>query len=183
VTLYKTKIAQVDYEIDTFIALLKRENVRSYLEIGSQYGGSLWKVANSLPVGSRIVSIDYPQGDHTAGPLKECVKELRRIGYDAHSFLGDSTSAELVGKAAALAPFDCVFIDGNHTYDYVAKDWKNYEPRGKIVALHDIAWDRPVRPGRLPIEVSKLWREIKGGYRHQEIIAPGSEKGIGVIWR
>lgn len=182
-TLYETKIAQVDEEIDAFIDLLKTESVLSYLEVGSQYGGSLWKVGQSLPKGSRIVSVDYPHPDHgTATSLHQCIDALSK-DYDAKVLLGDSTHTDIVRKVIALGPFDCVFIDANHSLPYVTKDWENYGPLARIVAFHDIVWDKPVRPGRVPIEVKKLWDEIKGNYRHQEIVAPDSHKGIGVLWR
>jgi len=44
-------------ELAQFIALLKKENVRSYLEIGSKFGGSLWRIGCALQVKSRLVSV------------------------------------------------------------------------------------------------------------------------------
>jgi cephalosporin hydroxylase len=38
-------IMQVDAEIDAFAEILARENIKSYLEIGSKFGGSLMRVA------------------------------------------------------------------------------------------------------------------------------------------
>lgn len=181
-SLYKQKIDQVPSEIDAFIEILHKERVRSYLEIGSQYGGSLWRVANALPQGSRIVSVDLPNGN-TGDHLRECCADLKGRGYDVHLVTDDSTKPEVVWSVTLLGPFDAIFIDGNHTLPMVTKDWENYRGIGKIVAFHDIAWDKQPRPNRLPIEVNKLWHTIKTPYRHQEIIAPGSDKGIGVIWR
>jgi hypothetical protein len=63
---YETEIAQ-DPARSKRSALLQREGVRSYLEIGSKFGGSLWRVANSLPPGSRIVSVDLPNGTKAWG--------------------------------------------------------------------------------------------------------------------
>lgn len=185
--LCQTEIAQYDYEIDEFIDILNDEGCLSYLEIGSQYGGSLWRVANSLPKGSRIVSVDLPnRGDKiTDRHLAECVTALCDLGYNAKVIFGNSSDKEIVSAALRDGPFDAVFIDGCHTLSGVTADWNNYGPHGRIVAFHDIAWDRPVRKGRKPIEVAKLWRSIKGDYRHREIVQTGVEieKGIGVLWR
>ena len=182
--LYQRKIDQIPQEIDAFIDILRRERAKSYLEIGSQYGGSLWRVATALPVGSRIVSVDLPHGNkETEAHLRECCADLKALGYDAHLITDDSTKPEVIWSVELLGPFDAIFIDGNHTLPMVTQDWQNYRGVGKIIAFHDIAWDKPTRPGRLPIEVKALWDQIKKPYRHQEIIANGSDKGIGVIWR
>ena len=45
---------------------------------------------------------------------------------------GDSTSPEIVEKAGALGPFDIVYIDGCHEYDFVVKDIKTYGGMVKI---------------------------------------------------
>lgn len=181
---YLTDIAQVEWEFGQFVQILKDENVRSYLEIGSQYGGSLWRAARALPKGSRVVSVDLPWDRNTHPHLMACVEALLAEGYDAHSIIGDSRSETVVELVRELGPFDAAFIDANHTLPYVISDWQNYGPMARIVAFHDIAWDRPVREGRLPIEVAKLWRHIRAiASPTVEIVANGSEKGIGIVWR
>jgi hypothetical protein len=54
------------------------EGVRSYLEIGAKFGGSLWRAAQALPKGSRIVAVDLPNGtkawnaeQHSLSPGRE----------------------------------------------------------------------------------------------------------------
>ena len=80
---YETAALQCRSELEAFIALLQKEEVKSYLEIGGKYGGSLWPIANALPIGSRVVCCDLPQGD-TLRHLHECLAALRRKGYDTH---------------------------------------------------------------------------------------------------
>lgn len=172
-------------EIDRFIAILKSENVRSYLEIGSKFGGSLWQVATSLPHGSRIVSVDLPWGKRESEPqLRSCVADLQRLGYETHLFLDDSTNSDVVNAVRSLGPFDACFIDANHTEPFVRKDWANYGPMCRIVAFHDIGWaPRPMPSGKMPIEVQAVWNEIKGNFRHEEIRECPRDNGIGVLWR
>lgn len=182
--MYRSIVAQVDAELAEFTALLQEAAVGSFLEIGSQYGGSLWRIANALPKGARIVSVDLPWGDGATRPhLEAAITALNGQGYRAEAIFGDSTDPDIIARVQALGPFDAIFIDGNHTLPVVTRDWENFGPLARIVAFHDIAWDRAVRPGRLPIEVSRLWRSIRDGYRHVQFVAPGSEKGIGVLWR
>jgi predicted O-methyltransferase YrrM len=175
---YESNITQVDAEINEYIELLRKYNVKSYLEIGSAYGGSLWRVANSLPQGSRVLSIDLEPKDS----LKECIAELNIAGYTAHLVPFDSTKLEAIRIASLMGPFDAVFIDGNHTLPYVSADWLNYGSLSHIVAFHDI--NAPYKPHRRnPMMVAQLWGTLKTIYKTQEIIAPGSRQGIGVLWR
>lgn len=185
---YKNAALQNAMEFQMFTALLGREGVLSYLEVGSKHGGALWRAATSLPKGSRIVSVDLPHGDgsfkESQPHLEACVAELKREGYDAHLFLGDSTSPEIVEKVRALGPFDCVFIDANHTLPFVTKDWTNYGELGRLVAFHDINWKpRPEPSKKMPIEVPVLWAELKKQFKHEEIKLDERDNGIGVLWR
>ena len=181
---YMTKAEQFEPEFEQFIAILKRENVKSYLEIGSKNGGSLWRVANALPKGSCVVSVDLPHGDGgTKQSLVECCGALDGLGYRVHLFLNDSTDLEVINAVKNHGPFDACFIDANHTEPYVRQDWANYGPMCRIVAFHDIAWKKEKRVGRLPIEVPKVWDEIKASYRYEEISLRPDDNGIGVLWR
>ncbi len=184
---YLTECTQSPVELADFLAIIKAENVRSILEIGSRYGGSLWRFANEMPAGSRVVSIDpdigQGSGKHgAASSLQACIAKLNEIGYDAHLIRTDSTSRFTVARAKALGPFDAVFIDGDHSDKFVRADWANYGPMGRIVAFHDAMWKHPGRPCA-PVDVPKLWNEIKGQYRHRELYDPAFNFGIGVLWR
>ena len=50
--MYETTLSQVDSELDGLIGILVAEKVTRFLEVGSRYGGSLWRIANALPKGS-----------------------------------------------------------------------------------------------------------------------------------
>src|SRR4051812_31166096 len=84
-------------ELEAFVQFVRDENIRSYLEIGSKYGGSLWRVARAMPTKSRIVAVDLPFLSTFKRPvsqpyLEQVVGELSR-SYDATLILGDSTDA------------------------------------------------------------------------------------------
>lgn len=189
--LYRNHVLQNIKEHAAFLTLLKQEGIKSYLEIGSMYGGSLWRAAHVMPKGSRVVSVDYATHTPEALPhLQEAVNDLKSEGYDVHLLHADSTAPETVEKIAALGPFDCVFIDGSHTLEAVEADWKNYGPMGRIVAFHDIAWNSTWKssvPGRItmPIFVPQVWDRVKKDYRHKEFKfhPSGNYYGIGILWR
>src|SRR5499426_1418027 len=97
-------------EFERFLSFIRGQNVRSFLEIGSKNGGTFWRISNLLPKGSRVVSVDLPQGDtsfkDTQRNLEQCVSALADLGYDAYLFLGDSTNSDIIEKVKQLGPFD-----------------------------------------------------------------------------
>jgi predicted O-methyltransferase YrrM len=170
-------------EFIPFCQLMKNENVRSYLEIGSFSGGSIETAAQYLTVGSRIVSIDKPWKQTKQERLTSILNALKQRGYDTHLVVGDSTESRSIYKARKFGPYDAVFIDGNHTFPYVKSDWENYGSLGRIVGFHDIAKDKP------PHGASAFWNQLKSKYRHVEFISEATRArtdgafGIGVLWR
>ncbi len=149
----------------------------SILEIGSRGGATLQAMASVAKPGARICSIDLPSSDETGEQLTQAILELRTQGYDAEVHLGDSHAPIAKQWAELRAPFDFVFVDGDHTYEGVKQDWQWYGPLGKTVALHDINLDENAHG------VPRAWSEVKGsGCRTVERI-DGYQFGIGVVFR
>lgn len=187
---FQTNLLQDLREFDEFLRFIHKNEVKSYLEIGSKHGGSLWRIGSSLPVNSRVVSVDLPHGDtsfkESEPHLRACVEELKKKGYDAHLFLTSSADPSTIESVRALSPFDLLFIDANHTEPFVRHDWSVYGPMAKIVAFHDVSHVHiPNNSKKMPIEVSKVWNEIKHQYKHQEIrlCQHTNTNGIGILWR
>lgn len=187
---YLSDALQDPAEIDAYCDILRSEEVSRYLEVGSKFGGSLWKAAQAMPKGSRIVAIDLPNGTkawrESRVSLEACVAELNRTGYDARIIWGDSTSQEVIRKAALSGPYQAIMLDADHRLPGVTKDWENFGPMSsRIVAFHDIAWRRAPEWVGTRIDVPEFWNSIKGNYRHQEIkMCPtGKNNGIGVLWK
>jgi len=186
---YETEIAQVPEEIDAFCEILKQNEVSLYLEIGSKFGGSLWRVANALPKGSRVVSVDLPNGTRawkeSSASLVACVAELNRIGYDARLIWGDSRAPDVIRKVEKYGPYHAAMIDADHRLPGVTADWINYSPMANIVAFHDINWLRAPEWQGVRIEVPGFWDALKKDYRHQEfkMCPTGKNNGIGVLWK
>lgn len=187
---YETDIAQAECEIAAYCEILRQNEVSLYLEIGSKFGGSLWRAATSLPVGSRIVSVDLPNGTkawkESSESLKACVAELNQRGYRAEIVWGSSQAPDVIRKVAALGPYHAIMIDADHRMPGVTADWINYGPMStNIVAFHDIGWKRADTWVGTRIDVPEFWDSIKNDYRHQEIktCPTGKNNGIGVLWK
>lgn len=180
---------QVEEEIDALADIVRSEGVRSYLEIGSKFGGSLRRVAGVMPIRSRIVSVDLPNGTiawkESKIALEGVIRDFKEEGYDTHLIWGNSQAPEVIEKVRRLGPFDAVFIDADHRMAGVTADWKNYGGMGRLIAFHDIAWRRAPEWEGVRIDVPEFWESIKGNYRHQEFKFCKTEKnnGIGVLWK
>ena len=98
------------------------------------------------------------------------------------AYFGDSRKKETIDFIDQYAPFDLIFIDADHSYDGVHKDFYNYRNMSSIVALHDINGKGQSNENSGPVEVWRLWDELKVKYEHLEIINKEAVFGIGVVW-
>jgi predicted O-methyltransferase YrrM len=94
--------------------------------------------------------------------------------------LGDSGAPSTVArvKEAVCGSVDFLFIDGDHRYDGVRRDFESYAPLvrpGGLIAIHDIV------PG--PVEavgdVPRFWREIRT-HDSEEIVERWDQGGYGI---
>lgn len=183
-------IMQDEREISALCELFKTEGVTSYLEVGAKFGGALWRVAEVLPRGSCIVSVDLPGGTkawkESEAQLKACHEAMRsELGHETHCVWGDSRDRKLIEQVKALGPFDACLLDGDHRLQGVIPDWENYGPMCRMVAFHDIAWFRAATWEGTRIDVPEIWNHLRPQYQHVEFRFDESLKnnGIGVLWR
>jgi predicted O-methyltransferase YrrM len=169
-------LAQVRSEIVELGKILQASPPRRSLEIGTNYGGTLLMLCTLSPPGARIISIDLPGGRFGGGyPVRKIplYKRFPRSGQRLHLIRADSHAAKTKQRVLRILsgePLDYLFLDGDHSYDGVRRDFEMYAPlvsSGGIVAFHDIVVHQP----ETRCEVKKFWNEIKQRYRHHEIIA------------
>jgi predicted O-methyltransferase YrrM len=178
------KPAQRTDELAQFIRILRREGVKSYLEIGSRNGDSFHDIGLGLLPGSRLVSIDLPEGpwgeSQSAKNLQKAVDDLNLVGRSASVIFGDSRDPRIIEQVSKEAPFDAIFIDGDHSLEGVVLDWINYRNFSNLIAFHDIApGHKAIKRG---IRVQLLWKELKDKYRCVEIRGREQGMGIGVLY-
>ena len=172
---------QNEWELAQMLKLVEGKD--SLLEIGSNFGGTLKRMASVMNKGARIVSVDLAADDtpsflNPQASLRDTCRKIALVGGNVELFLGNSHNEEVKKKVSNFAPYDFVFIDGDHSYEGVKKDWEDYGPMGRIVGFHDI--------GGGVTDVVKFWTELKctTKYRTEEFISDHEKKfGIGIVYR
>jgi predicted O-methyltransferase YrrM len=174
---------QVRSELIRLAKIIRDLNPRSLLEIGTFKGGTLFVLVRACQNNSVIISVDLA----ALSPLRRTV--LRTFGGRArkiHFLTADSHSPDTfdsVSKTLQGSLLDVLFIDGDHSYAGVKRDFDMYAPlvrRGGLVAFHDIA----EHPPEAQCEVSLFWHEVRSRYKHLEIIEDREQgwAGIGVLY-
>jgi predicted O-methyltransferase YrrM len=175
---------------DEFIELLKifkELNPKHILEIGTANGGSLFCFCKLAQDDATIISIDLPEGPLGGGypewriPIYQAfAKENQNLFLLKKDFHKDETLLE-VKKILEGNQLDFLFIDGDHSYEGVKKDFELYSTlfrKGGLIVFHDIVNNDPTR---VDIEVPKFWSEIKNKYKFKEIIKDKINFGIGIL--
>ena len=158
------------------------------LEIGTAGGGTLFLFTRVADPEAKIISIDLPGGHFGGGyprwkiPLyKSFSREGQKI-YLIRRSSHDPKTLEEVKRILSGERVDFLFIDGDHTYEGVKRDFEMYAPLarpGGIIAMHDIV----KHPPETGCEVNKFWNQIKQ-HRNIEIVKDYNQgwAGIGVLY-
>ena len=182
---------QVYNEILEFAKMLDKIKPTFVLEIGTAGGGSLFLISRAASDNASIISIDLPGGEGLGGegypaPRIPLYKSFAKSGQKIHLLTVDSHSPEALEKVKTIlngAELDLLFIDGDHSYEGVKKDFETYYPlvrKGGKIAFHDIVPSSRVHKS---CKVQKFWEEIKHRYKYSEIVADWDQgsSGIGII--
>lgn len=131
--------------------LVRRHRPRVIVEIGSYLGASALAMAEALPEDGRVYCIDTWQNDGMSEGGRDTYAEFCRRTADRGQVIEPvrGWSTEIApALLARLDRIDLLFIDGDHSYDGVAADWRTFGPAlapGGVVAFHDIGWAEGVR--------------------------------------
>ncbi len=177
----RTHMMQSPAELSELIFTLKRverekgKELSAFLEIGFS-AGITNTVLNNFFNFDVIVAVDNFSAEINGNTLKANLmrKNLTLI-------CGDSTSEQILKTVKSLGGYDFIFIDGNHNYDYVKKDFYNYKEflhPGGIIALHDIH-------SSAHNEIARFWDELKADSKYEtlDLICKDFpvQYGIGVV--
>jgi len=178
---------QDEKEINWLIDRVKVIQPRKVIEIGSFFGGTLWTWMQICPTGSHFVSVDKLISDNNPDYAQQIQGHdvlwsqwAEQHGHTLKVFEADSTrtaTAQLV--KAEMPQVDFLFIDADHHYAMVKRDYELYSPLvrpGGLIAFHDIG--KVSDPDGYGVHT--FWSELVGEDR-EGFMASTDEKGIGLI--
>ena len=177
---------QIKNELDILLKVLEQEKSKVLLEIGTANGGTLFLFSQILTSIDTILSIDMPGGSFGGEffpdwkiPFYESFasneQKIKIIRSDSH----DKSTLQNVQNLLNGRKVDFLFIDGDHGYEGVKKDFEMYSKllsKDGIIAFHDICNGPNENVGEVP----KFWKKIKNKYPSIEIIDNDNRIGYGI---
>jgi predicted O-methyltransferase YrrM len=171
-------------EFCSFIDFLNRHKISVIVEIGTADSGTHLLLSELVYSQKTMVAIDLEIRNR---------KSLSAINSNDDNRLyieGSSHSGETHSQLLSLLKkktIDLLFIDGDHSYEGVKKDFELYKSsvsKNGIIAFHDIVPDSFSRTGIKTSsyvgEVPKFWNEIKQNYKSREFIDSDDQDGCGI---
>lgn len=170
---------QIPWEIESVLNLIAESRPRVLCEIGTFDGGTSLLFSRFLPTVENMLCIDLYVKNKAflklLAPPKQSLYFLDMPSYTDATV--NKVRKHLNGKM-----IDVLFIDGDHRYEGVKKDFLYYRSlvrEGGLILLHDIkesdgggrAW-----AGGVPI----FWKELAAIYPHHEFVHSQDQHGFGI---
>lgn len=156
---------QDEYEHRKFVEHIEKFDPDAILEVGTAQGGTLYPWCRRLDA-DLIVSVDQ---DYLGRNLD--FYRLFNYHQDSLSLIRSNSQTtetrDQVQNEFGKRGVDFLFIDADHRYDGVRRDFELYSPLvkdGGIIAFHDILCKNEV------CGVGELWEELILEYDHEMII-------------
>jgi predicted O-methyltransferase YrrM len=174
------KPTQVPEEMVAFLTQIRPTRPRRVLEIGTDNGGTLYLLAWASAPDARILSVDVRE----FGRLRrQLYRSFGRRRQRIEVYRGDSqlpTTRTAIERYFRGKPLDLLFIDGDHSYESVRRDYELYAPlvrNGGTIAFHDVVDGPESSVGGVP----RFWREVRSSLADSvEIVQSRDQGGYGI---
>lgn len=185
---YFFRLLQKESEILRLLEKVRESRPAAVCEIGAAGGGTTLLFARAASPGALLVTVDLALGE----PRREAFQMFAKAGQTIVAVEGDShrpATLDAVRRAFGTCPLDLLYLDGDHSGEGIAADFRMYAPlvrEGGMIVCHDIVPDYRARYGVETASdtggVPQFWRELKAqpGARVEEIVEDEEQDGYGV---
>jgi hypothetical protein len=119
-------------------------NKRRLAEIGVWEGGTTKMLRQVMASDGVLFAIDPFPGGRLGVSYQRPIAhgEVRRIPNGTVVWLRTTGSQAASDPRVVTAPFDFIFVDGDHTFEGLQADWEAWAPHASdIIAFHDVIGD------------------------------------------
>ena len=175
---------QIKAEILALIEFAKSHNLQSVCEIGTADGGTNFLLSQAIPSVKLMIGVDlFVKNKFKLSRFSKSSQEIKFV--DGSSY--DHNTVNKVKQILGDRQLDLLFIDGDHNYEGVKKDFFKYRHlvrEGGIIVFHDVVPDyftrHGVKTGRWVGGVPTFWNEVKSIYPHWAFIENADQDGLGI---
>ena len=175
-------------EIVWLLDLLLKEPPRTVLEIGMDRGGTLFLWTRVAAPDALLIGVDFKRIHGRLGRYSPYALVRRSFARDHQrvELIGDADShaastVERVRSLLGKRNVDFLFLDADHRYESVTRDFELYAPlvrEGGLIAFHDVS----PRSRQETEGTARFWVELKETGETMECIDDGAlGYGIGLL--
>jgi len=136
---FRTGFAITDADIELFLEIREKINVKNIYIIGNAFGYSTFVLSNIFPKAKiDVIDAECEGNDNRLG-LEITRKIIEKNKLDINLFIG--FSPEDVERSMRTNKYELIFIDGLHTKEQIRKDLdavKNYCADNFFIVCHDV---------------------------------------------
>lgn len=173
---------QDPYELEQLLVLFHHYAPKRILEIGSASGGTIWCWAHNSNPGTEITSVSLFDSTDYVDPRPLFLEWEKERQVTIRTIHGDSHHPGTIESVSVFAPYDWIFIDGDHKIDSVRADYTNYTnfaAKPAVVVLHDIAWIPYLNH---ELEVRWFWEKLEAECATTRIVSRPNQIGVGLVF-